>query len=89
VSIDLAANVHVTGSAFATGGSYSHWITRRLAAATGTWSTTDHYFASPLNMSVGMSIVADPAGNVFAVGWASEPSDSRNWVVRRQLTPAP
>ena len=89
VSIDPSGNVHVTGSAFATGGSYSHWITRRLAAATGTWSTTDHYFASLNDMSFGLNIVADAFGNVFSAGWAEEPSASaiHSWVVRRQLAP--
>lgn len=89
VSADPSGDVHVTGSGSATVGSSTntHWITRRLSAATGTWSTTDHYFLAPSYSAEGHYIVADPAGNVFAAGTAADGTSNHAWVVRRQLAP--
>lgn len=89
VSVDPMGNVHVTGSGNVTVGSATggHWITRRLSAASGTWSTTDHYFLAPSYTAAGIYIVSDPAGNVFAAGSASDEAGNHPWVVRRQLAP--
>ncbi len=90
VSVDPVGNVHVTGFAGSTVGSYvvNHWITRRLPAGSGgTWENTDHYFLSSSNTASGYRIVADSAGNVFAAGNANDGTINHNWMVRRQLAP--
>jgi hypothetical protein len=89
VCVDASGNMHVTGLGFSAVDSYTpaHWITRRLSAATGTWSTTDHYYLDPASTAQGMNIAADFSGNVFASGWANDLTSRHEWVVRRQLAP--
>ena len=79
VAVDGADNVHVTGFARRSSSTpQSRWITRRLAAGSNSWVTTDDAGGA------GHGIAADLADNIFAIGNADGVAD---WSVRRQLAP--
>jgi hypothetical protein len=80
VCVDSRGDVHVTGFASVTVGTYQpgRWITRQLSEVTQQWATTDHFYLTEAGGSAGRDTVAAP-GNIFAFGGAS----GHEWISRR------
>lgn len=88
VTVDRNDDVHVTGTAWTASSSLRHWITRQRSAATGAWSTTEDFSMASNGYAQGSAITADPFGNLFAAGAASDSAGvAHNWLVRRKLAP--
>ena len=89
VTVDASDNVLVTGAGVGPEENLQHWVTRRLAAGSATWTTIDEFNLIPgSSSSQAIGIAAGPAGYLFATGFSEVGGpESHEWLVRRSLTP--
>ena len=88
ISVDPFGQIHVVGSAPFPGSTVRQWFARHGSETSpGVWSwvNTDQFKFALNYFATGQVIVADPAGNVFTAGQASDSGIVHNWLVRRKL----
>ena len=61
------------------------WNTRRLVGST--WTTSDDAADLSAPTSLARTLTADPLGNIFAGGFATDSTGVVNWMVRRRSSP--
>ncbi len=60
-----------------------HWVVRKSADRGATWTTVEDFQLNSNKGAIGLGILSQPSGNLFAVGYAYDALANLNWVVRK------
>ena len=83
-TVDLLGNIFVCGQA-RDASNVTRWIVRKSPDNGATWSTVDDYVLSSVSGQTAAAVMmaVDSAGNLYAVGSASQPGPLKSWITRQ------
>jgi hypothetical protein len=83
LGVDLAENLYSVGGRTPSSGAAQSWYVRKSVDHGVNWIEKDLYQYATGKSAAAVALVADPMGNIFALGYGRDKSGASHWVTRK------